>query len=158
MQRLHDFRGHTSGSARWLMSRATSHAAAAGLLLSGERRARSGHVPAPDPYSCRGPPRPGTLLWSGPYSEGPGAHPRDPTCLLGSSGLVRTGARCPSVEVRTQWCILGCIIFPCHMVPLDLPMWWGWVPFSVWPGDVVQFIEREKIYRTNGAIKPTRSQ
>jgi hypothetical protein len=34
------------------MSRATSHAAAAGLLLSGERRARSGHVPAPDPYSC----------------------------------------------------------------------------------------------------------
>jgi hypothetical protein len=23
------------------------------------------------------------------------------------------------------------------MVPLDLPMWWGRVPFSVWPGDVV---------------------
>jgi hypothetical protein len=32
----------------------------------------------------------------------------------------------------------GCIIFPCHMVPLDLPMWWGRVPFSVWPGGVVR--------------------
>jgi hypothetical protein len=55
------------------------------------------------------------------------AHPRDPVCLLGSSELVRTGIWCPSVEVQTQRCILGCIIFPCHMVP-----------FSVWPGDVVR--------------------
>jgi hypothetical protein len=30
-------RGLTSGSARWLMSRATSHVAASGLRLSGER-------------------------------------------------------------------------------------------------------------------------
>jgi hypothetical protein len=74
--------GLTSGSARWLMSRATSHAAAAGLRLSGERRARPAHVLAPDPYSCQGPPRPGTLPRPGPYLEGPGAHPRDPTCLL----------------------------------------------------------------------------
>jgi hypothetical protein len=138
MQRLRNFRGLTSGSARWLMSRATSHAAAAGLRLSGERRARPGHVPTPDPYSYRGPPRPGTLLRPGPYSEGPGAHPRDQTCLLGSSGLVRRGVRCPSVEVRTQCWILRCIIFPCHVVPLDLPMWWGRVPFSVWPEDVVR--------------------
>jgi hypothetical protein len=137
MQRLRGFRGLTSGSTRWLMSRTTSHAAAAGLRLSGERRARHGHVPALNPYSCRGPPHLGTLLRPGPYSEGLGAHPRDPTCLLGSSGLVRTGVRRPSVEVRTRWCILGCIIFPCHVVPLDPPMWWGRVPFSVWPGDVV---------------------
>jgi hypothetical protein len=54
MQRLRGFMGLTSGSVRWLMSRATSHAAAAGLRLSRERRARPGHVPAPDPYSCRG--------------------------------------------------------------------------------------------------------
>src|SRR5688572_21765032 len=66
MQRLHGFRDLTSGSARWLMSRATSHAAAAGLCLSGERWARPGHVPAPDPYSCRGPPRPRALLSTGP--------------------------------------------------------------------------------------------
>jgi hypothetical protein len=82
MQRLRGFMGLTSGSARWLMSRATSHAAAAGLRLSGECRARPGHMPAPDPYSCGGPLRPGTLLRPGPYSEGPGAHPRDPACLL----------------------------------------------------------------------------
>jgi hypothetical protein len=88
-------RGLTPGSARWLMSRATRHAAAVGLRLSGERRARPRHVLAPDPYSCRGPPRPRTLLRPGPYSEGPGAHPRDPVCLLGSSGLVRTGSGVP---------------------------------------------------------------
>jgi hypothetical protein len=122
MQRLHGFMGLTPSSAHWLMSRASSHAAVAGLRLSGKRRARPGHVPALNPYSCRG----------------PGAHQRDPTCLLGSSGLVRTGVRCPSMEVRTQRCILGCIIFPCHVEPLDLPIWWGWVPFSVWPRGVVR--------------------
>jgi hypothetical protein len=138
MQRLRGFRGFSSGSIRWLMSRVTSHAAAAGLRLSGERRARPGHVPEPDPYSCQGPPRPWTLPRPRPYSEGPGAYPRDPACLLGSSRVVRTGVRCPSKEARTQWCILGCIIFPCHVVPLDLPMWWGRVPFSVWSGGVVR--------------------
>jgi hypothetical protein len=136
MQRLLGFRGLTSGIAPWLMPRATSHAAAAGLRLSGERRARPRHVPAPNPYSCRGSPRPRSLLWPGTYSEGPGAHLRDLACLLGSPGprsrvrVVRTGVRFSSVEVRTQWSILGCIIFPCHVVPLDLPMWWGRVPFS----------------------------
>jgi hypothetical protein len=130
--------GLSSGSTRWLMSRATIHTAAASLRLSRKRRARPGHVPAPDPYSCRGPPRTGTLPRPGPYSKGPGAYPRDPACLLGSSGLVRTGVRCPSVEVRTHRCTLGSIIFPCHMVALDLPMWWGRVPLSVWPGGVVR--------------------
>jgi hypothetical protein len=55
MQGLHGCMGLTSGSARWLMSRATGHAEAASLRLSGKRRARPGHVPAPDPYSCWGP-------------------------------------------------------------------------------------------------------
>jgi hypothetical protein len=138
MQRLHGCMGLTSGLAHWLMSRATSHAAAAGLRLSGKRRARPGHVPAPDPYSCWGPPRPRTLPGPKPYSEGPGAYPRDPTCTLGSSGLVRTGVLCPSVEVRTHRCTLGSIIFPCHVVALDLPMWWGRVLLSVWPGGAVR--------------------
>jgi hypothetical protein len=110
-----------SGSVRWLMSRATSHAAPAGLRLSGKRRARPGHVPAPDPYSCRGPPRLGTLPRPGPYLEEPGAYSRDPTCPLGISGPVRTGVQCP-LEVRTHRCTSGCIIFPCHVVPLVLPM------------------------------------
>jgi hypothetical protein len=91
-----------SSTTRWLMSRATRHAAAAGLCLSRERREGPGRVSAPDPYSSRGPPRPGTLLRPGPYSEGPGTYLRDPTCLLGSSGLVRTVVRCPAAEVRTQ--------------------------------------------------------
>jgi hypothetical protein len=110
-----------SGFARWLMSRATSHAAPAGLRLSGKRRARPGHVPAPGPYSCRGPPRLGTLPRPGPYLEEPGAYSRDPTCPLGISGPVRTGVQCP-LEVRTHRCTSGCIIFPCHVVPLVLPM------------------------------------
>jgi hypothetical protein len=70
MQRLHNRMGLASGSARWLMSRATSHAAATSLCLSGERRAKSGHVLAPDPCLCRGPPRPGTFLRPGPLSGG----------------------------------------------------------------------------------------
>jgi hypothetical protein len=120
MQRLHGCMDLTSGSTRWLMSRATSHAAAAGLRLSGKRRARSGHVPAPDPYSCRGLPRSGTLPRPGPYSEGPGAYPRDQSCPLGSFGPVRTGVRYPSAEVRTHRSTLGSIIFPCHVVPLSV--------------------------------------
>jgi hypothetical protein len=52
MQRLRGFRGLTSGSARWLTSRVTSHAAGAGLRLSRERTTRPGHVPVSDPYSC----------------------------------------------------------------------------------------------------------
>jgi hypothetical protein len=110
-----------SGSARWLMSRATSHAAATGLYPSGKRWARPGHVPAPDLNSCRGPPRPGTLPRPGPYSEEPGAYSRDPACPLGSSGPTRTGVRCPS-EVWIRRCTSGCIIFSCHVVPLVLPM------------------------------------
>jgi hypothetical protein len=80
--------GLTSGLARWLMSQATSHAAAVGLPLSGEHRAKPGHVLAPDPCLCRGPPRPVTLLRPGPHSGGPRAHLGDPACLLRSSGLV----------------------------------------------------------------------
>jgi hypothetical protein len=70
--------GLTSGSTRWIMSRATSHAAATGLHLSGERRARPGHVLAPDPCLCRGPLRLGTLLRPGPHSGGTWDPPRGP--------------------------------------------------------------------------------
>jgi hypothetical protein len=44
----------------------------------------------------------GTLLRPGSYSAGLGAYPRDPTCLLGSSGLVCTGVWCPTLGVRTR--------------------------------------------------------
>jgi hypothetical protein len=69
------------------------HAAVAGLCLSGKHRARAGHVSAPDPYSCRGPPGPGTLPRPGPYLGGLGAYPRDPARPLGSSRPVRTGVQ-----------------------------------------------------------------
>jgi hypothetical protein len=32
----------------------------------------------------------------------------------------------------------GCIIFPRHMVPLELPMWWGRASFTVRLGNVVR--------------------
>jgi hypothetical protein len=95
MQRLHGFMGLTSGSTRWLVSQATSHAAAAGLRLSRKRRARPGHEPAPDPCSCRGPPHPGTLPRPGPYSEGPRAHPRDRHAFLGAPDLYIQGSGVP---------------------------------------------------------------
>jgi hypothetical protein len=77
MQRLHNRMGLTSGLARWLTLRATSHAVAVGFCLSGERRARPGHVLAPDPYLCRGPLHPGTLPRLGPHLGGPDMSPRD---------------------------------------------------------------------------------
>jgi hypothetical protein len=100
-------RGLTSGSARWLMSRATSHVAASGLRLSGERmrRVKPDHALASDPCLCQGFPCPRTLLRPEPYSEGSGPHPRDPTCLLGSPGpqsgvrVVRIGVRRSLAEV-----------------------------------------------------------
>jgi hypothetical protein len=82
------------------MSRARRHVAAAGLRLSGERRARPGHVPAPDSYSCRGSLRPmlccGRTLLGGTWGPsgmpswefrtvfgGPGGAYRGPVSLCG---------------------------------------------------------------------------
>jgi hypothetical protein len=144
MQRPCGFRGLTSGCTRWLMSRATSHAAVAGLCLSGESRARPGHVPAPDPYSCQGSPCPGTLLRSEPYSEDLGPIRGTRHAFLGvldcnrGSGLCVQGSGVPLWRSGPIDASLGCIIFPCHVVPLDLPMWWGRVLFFVWPGDIVR--------------------
>jgi hypothetical protein len=95
-------------------------------------------VSALDLCLSRGPPRPGTLLRSGPRSGGPGTHLGDPACLLGSSRLVLTGVRCSSAGVRTQRCFPRCIILPRHVVPLVLPTWWGQVPLFVRPGGIVR--------------------
>jgi hypothetical protein len=106
-------------------------------------RIRPGHVPAPDPRSCQGLPCPRTSLWSGPYSEGSGPHPRDPVMLSWESRAVIGGpgcayVRCSFMEVRSKWYILGCIIFSCHVVPLKPPTWWGAVLFIVRLGNVVR--------------------
>jgi hypothetical protein len=112
MQRLHGCMDLASGSACWLMSRATRHAAATGLHPSGKRRARPGHVPAPDPYPCRGPPRPGTLprpepYWGGAWSlfEGPGMPSWElRTCSY--RGLVSLGGPAPSMHVGMYYLFL----------------------------------------------------
>jgi hypothetical protein len=130
--------GLTSGSTHWLMSRASSQAAAAGLRLGRKSHPRDGHVWAPDPYSCRGLPGLGALPGPGPYSEGPRAYPRDPACPLASSGPVSTGVRRPSAEVRTYRCTLGSLIFPCHAVLPTLPMLWGRVLLPMRPRDVAR--------------------
>jgi hypothetical protein len=145
--------GLTSGSARWLMSRASSQAAAAGLRLSRKYRARDGHVSAPDPYSCRGLPGPETLPGPGPYSEGPEAYPRDPACPLGSSGPVSTGGpasfhRGPDLSMH-----LGSLIFPCHTVLLTLPLRWGRVLLPVRPGDVARV---RRLHTTEGGTPVSR--
>jgi hypothetical protein len=122
-------RGLTSGSARWLMSRATSHVAASGLLLSGEHmcRVKPGHVSVPDLCSWQGFPCPRTLLRPRPYSEGSGPHLRDPTSLLGSPGpqsrvrVVRTGVRRSFAEVRLDWYILDVSPFLAIWSPLICP-------------------------------------
>jgi hypothetical protein len=51
---------------------------------------------------------------------------------------VRIGVQCSFVEVRSKWYILGCIIYSCHVVPLEPPTWQGWVLFTVRLGDVVR--------------------
>jgi hypothetical protein len=40
-----------------------------------------------------------------------------------------------SEPIDAPWEVLS---FPCHVVPLDLPMWWGRVPLSAWPGGAVR--------------------
>jgi hypothetical protein len=106
MQRLHGFRGLTSGSARLLMSRATSHAASS--RSPPERgaqahRIRPGHVLAPGPCSFRGPPCPGTLLWPGPYSEGPGPIRGSRHAFLGVPGRNRRSWLCVQGSGAPSW-------------------------------------------------------
>jgi hypothetical protein len=103
MQRLHSRMGLTSGSARWLTLQATNHAAAAGFCLSGERRARPGHVSAPDPHLCRGPLRPGTLSRLGPHSGGPDMSPREPRARTHRGSVFLCGGPDPTVLPGTYY-------------------------------------------------------
>jgi hypothetical protein len=31
--------------------------------------------------------------------------------------------------------LLGCVVFPCHVAPFGLPMWWGQASSPMWLGD-----------------------
>jgi hypothetical protein len=137
MQRLHDCMDLASGSACWLMLRATLHAAAAGLRLSGKSRARPGHVPALDPFPCRGPPRPGTLPRPGPYWGSLELIRGTRHVLLGAPNPFVQGSGVPwrpgpndaprdVLSVLATWYPLSC---PCGGVgsrsPYDLEVWYG---------------------------------
>jgi hypothetical protein len=91
----------TSGSARWLTLRATSHAAVVGFCLSGERRARPGHVSAPDPYLRRGLLRLGTLPRLRPHSGGPDMSPREFRVHTYRGPMSLCGGLDPTVFPRT---------------------------------------------------------
>jgi hypothetical protein len=103
--------GLTSGSARWLTSRAVGHMAASVPRLGGEQKCmrtgphqtRSGHVSVPDP--CLGPIQglcmfhPGTLGphcgWPRPHTGGSRSYSRGSACTRGGPG--------PTLEVRTAY-------------------------------------------------------
>jgi hypothetical protein len=110
--------GFTSGSARWLMSWATSSGSPPEREVKGKAWTRVST---------------GSLLTPGSSSFRDLVEVRT---LLGGSGLIRIGVRCPSMEVWTPRYILGCVVFSCHMAPFGLPMRWGQAPSSMWPGDV----------------------
>jgi hypothetical protein len=82
---------------------ATSHAAAVGFCLSGERRARPGHVSAPDPYLRRGLLRPGTLPRLGPHLGGPGMSPQELRVRTHRGPTSLCGGPDPTVFPRTYY-------------------------------------------------------
>jgi hypothetical protein len=105
------------GSARWLMSRATSHAVAAGFRLSGERRARPGHVSALDPCLCQGPLRLGTLLRPGPHSGGPDMSPRELRARAHRGSVLPCGGSDPTVLPGMYYPSSPCgALRPAHVV------------------------------------------
>jgi hypothetical protein len=103
MQRLHSRMGLSSGSAHWLTLRAISYATAVGFFLSGERRARPGHMSAPDPCLCQGPLRPGTLPRLGPHSGGPGISPRELRARTHRGLVFLCGGPDPTMLPRTYY-------------------------------------------------------
>jgi hypothetical protein len=114
------------------MSWATRHVAAAGLHLCGGQ----------DLDTCRhrNPTHVGVLLVPGPC--------QDLDLTRGSLELIRgtryvlLGAPNPFVQGSdVPWRsgpidVPRCIIFPCHVAPFGLPMWWGQAPSPSWLGGV----------------------
>jgi hypothetical protein len=64
-------------------------------------------------------------------SKRPDTLTRESRATIGGPGCAYRGLALPC-EGSARLTHPGCIIFPCHMVPLDLPMWWGRALFTVW--------------------------
>jgi hypothetical protein len=139
-------RGLTSGSARWLTSRAVGHVAASGLRLGGEQK-RTWY--GPDTCWFRTPPSLDKGLgilcprilgpcceWPGPHKKRSGTRPGGLVCTRGGLGP------CPKVRFvyagsdTFPWGsgptvdILECIIFSGHVVAPEPSTWWGRVLFT----------------------------
>jgi hypothetical protein len=93
---------------------------AVGLRLSGKWRAKPAHVSALDPCSYQGLPCSGTLLGFGPTRRLRTYMYRSPVPFCGGPYLLRY------------------VVFPCHVAPFGLLMWWGQAPSSAWLGDVAR--------------------
>jgi hypothetical protein len=70
-------------------------------------------------------------------SKGPDTLTRESRATIGGPGCAHTGPALPRGG-PARLIYPGCIFFPCHMVPLDLPMWWGRALFTVWLGNDVR--------------------
>jgi hypothetical protein len=70
-------------------------------------------------------------------SKGPGTLTRESRATIGGSGSAYRGPALPRGG-PARLIHPGCIIFPCHMVPFDLPMWWGRALLTVWPRNSVR--------------------
>jgi hypothetical protein len=112
MQGLHDF---SSGSARLLMSWATSSGSPPEREVEGQARTRvsAGPLRTTGSFSFRNP----AGVWT--YPEAPDLYAyRGPVSFCG-------GPDSP-----------GCGVFPCHVAPFGLPIQWGQARSSAWLGDV----------------------
>jgi hypothetical protein len=109
-------RGLTSGSARWLTSRATTNVAASGLRPSGERkhRIKPRHVSVPDPCLGQDILCPGIPLWVAwtlyegirTPSKGPGMLTWESRTVFGGPGYAYRGPALPCggpVQLIASW-------------------------------------------------------
>jgi hypothetical protein len=71
---------------------------------------------------------------------------RESRATIGGPGCVYRGPAFPRGG-PARLIHLGCIIFPCHMVPLDLPMWWERTLFTVWLGNGVRALLLHTVVR-----------
>jgi hypothetical protein len=64
-------------------------------------------------------------------SKGSDTLTRESRATIGGPSCAYRGPALPR-GVPTRLMHPGCIIFPCHMEPLDLSLWWGRALFTVW--------------------------
>jgi hypothetical protein len=79
-------------------------------------------------------------------SKGPGMLTRESRAIIGGPGCAYRGPVLPRGG-PARLIHPGRIIFPCRMVPLELPMWWGRALFTVWLGNDVRASRLHSVVR-----------